>query len=196
MANTHNVGISYLRMGDYLRKHWGWFMALGIILSILGLLALGFTITATIVSVLAFGILLFSAGIMQVAEGVKTRKWSGFFIHLLIGIFYLVAGVILFFNPGMGAITLTLVLGTFYISIGLIRMVSSASIRYRQWKWTFFSGIIATLVGIFIAMSWPVSGLFIIGIFVGIDLLFYGINLIALAVAARNTAEEQPMADA
>lgn len=184
---TH-INASPFNLGEYLQRNWGWFLALGILLIALGALSLGFVITATILSVIAFGIILFSAGVIQVIEGIKTRKWSGFFLHLLIGLLYIASGAILFFSPGIGAVTLTLVLAVFYAAIGLFRIITSLSMQFRQWGWTFFSGIVSLLVGLFIWYSWPFSGLWIIGFYIGIDLLFYGLSILSFAISARQAS--------
>jgi uncharacterized membrane protein HdeD (DUF308 family) len=181
----HQRNPSSINMGDYLRKNWGWFLALGILLMGLGFLSLGFTITATILSVLTLGIILLAVGIIQIIEGIKTRKWGGFFLHLIVGLLYLFSGGMLLFNPGLSAFSLTFVLGVFYISVGLFRTVSSLVMRFRQWGWTFFSGLLSIGLGLMILYSWPFSGLWIIGLFVGIDLLFYGISILSFAIAAH-----------
>lgn len=183
MDHVSYVGRS--SVGEYLKTHWRWFLTLGIILTVLGLLALGFTFTATLLSVIALGILLFSAGIFQLIEGFQTRNWGGFFLHLIIGILYLVAGAYMFFYPGIGAVSLTLLLGIFYVVVGFFRIITSLFMRYRRWGWTFFSGIVALIVGIFIWSAWPAGGLWIIGLLIGVDLLFYGLSILFFAFSVR-----------
>ncbi|HXA01947.1 MAG TPA: DUF308 domain-containing protein, partial [Cytophagaceae bacterium] len=132
MANSH-AEISPVNIGEYLKKHQGWIIGLGILLTVLGSLALGFSIAATIISVSLLGIILCAVGITQIVEGIQTRQWRAFFLHFLIGMLYAISGAIMLLRPDISAITLTLVLSVFYMSIGLFRMISSGVMRFRQW---------------------------------------------------------------
>jgi uncharacterized membrane protein HdeD (DUF308 family) len=188
-SNQRNIAST--QMGDYLRKHWGWFLALGILLTVLGILSLGFTFTATILTVMGLGLVLSIAGIMQLIEGVTTRRWGGFFLHFLIGLLYLISGAVLFLNPGMSALSFTFILAIFFVSIGLFRVISSVGMQFRQWGWTFFSGLVSIALGVMIWFSWPFSGLWIIGLFVGVDLLFYGLSILMFAISAHQTSDKE-----
>jgi uncharacterized membrane protein HdeD (DUF308 family) len=184
MANSH-AEISPSNIGEYLKENQGWVIGLGILLTVLGLLALGFSIAATIISVSILGVILFAVGVTQIIEGIRTHKWRAFFLHFLVGVLYVISGGIMFLRPGISAVSLTLVLSIFYAFIGLFRMISSGVMRFRQWGWVFFNGFISLIIGVMIFLSWPVSGIWIIGLFAGIDLLIYGASIIALAIAIR-----------
>lgn len=165
------------------------FTIIGIALIILGIIAIAVDVWTTLISVIFLGILLLIAGCVVIIDSFKywRHKWSGFFLHLLIGILYLIAGLMLINNPLTGAITLTLLLGIFYVVLGILRILGSVSFLGPRWRWTLFSGIIALLLGILILAHWPQSSLFIIGLFVGIELIISGITYIMLAASANRT---------
>ncbi len=169
-------------------KNWGWFLIWGIVLFILGIIAIGATTFTTLFSVIFLGTLLLLSGIVIIIDAFSFwwHKWSGFFLHLLIGILYGATGVMLIQSPAIASISITLLLGIFYLAVGIFRIIYSLSLRTPRWGWGFFNGLISLLLGILILASWPASGLFIIGLFVGIDLLFCGISYIMTALAAKS----------
>lgn len=169
-------------------KNWGWFLLWGIALVILGIIAIGATMMTTLVTVLFIGFLLLIGGIVIIIDTFSFwwHNWSGFFLHLLIGIIYIAVAVMLINNPLIASVTLTLFLGIFYLIAGIFRIIYSMSIRSPRWGWSLFNAIISLLLGILILSSWPISGLYIIGLFVGIDLLFTGWAYIMASMAARS----------
>lgn len=171
---------------ETLRRNWGWFFLLGIVLIILGILAIGASTVTTIVSVLFLGCLLLIGGILQIIYAFWARKWSGFFLSLLVGILYTVLGFSFIRNPEMGALTLTLLLAAIFIVSGIFRIVYSIMLRFDHWGWVLFSGIISLILGCLIWSEWPISGLWVIGLFIGIDLLIYGWTWVVVSLAARN----------
>lgn len=169
-------------------KNWGWFLLWGIALLILGIIAIGATTLTTLFSVIFLGFLLLFGGTVIVIDTFTFwwRKWGGFFLHLMIGLLYCAAGVILIKSPALASISITFFLGIFYVAVGIARMIYTLSLRTPKWGWAFFNGLISLLLGILILASWPQSGLFIIGLFVGIDLLFSGWSYIMAALGARS----------
>jgi uncharacterized membrane protein HdeD (DUF308 family) len=101
------------------------------------------------------------------------------------GILYVVMGAMLIYSPILGSISLTLLLGIFYLMIGMFRLGYSWSMKSPRWGWNLFNGILCLLIGVLILASWPGSSLFIIGLFVGIDLVFAGWAYVMAALAAR-----------
>ena len=80
---------------------------------------------------------------------------------------------------------ITLFLGIFYVLIGISRMMYSSLLRTPNWGWNFSSGILSLLLGVLIIAALPQSALFIIGLFVGIDLIFCGLTYLMVALAAK-----------
>lgn len=169
-------------------KNWGWFFIWGLLLLILGVVAISAATLTTILSVLFLGFLLLISGIVIIIDTFSFwwHKWSGFILHLILGILYVAVGVMLIKSPLSASISLTLLLGAFYLTIGIFRIIYSLSVRVPRWGWSFFNAIISLLLGILILSSWPQSSLFIIGLFVGIDLIFTGWVYIMAALAARS----------
>lgn len=169
-------------------KNWSWFLAWGILLLCLGFVAIGAAALTTLVSVIFLGILFVCGGAILIIDSVHYWRGKGkaFFINLLIGFLYLAFGVMLIINPLVGAATLTLVLAVLFVLLGLSRVLYALTIRFPQWGWMLISGILTLILGILVAAGWPESSLFIIGIFVGIDLIFGGWAYIMAALVAKS----------
>ncbi len=170
---------------DDLKNNWGWFLFLGLLLITLGVLAVGMSTTTTIVSVIFLGSLLLTGGIVQTIYAFWMRQWSGFFLSLLAGILYTVTGIFLIIHPIEGAISLTLLLAAFYIVGGLFRMITSVMTRFEFWGWALFSGTVKFVLGLLIWQGWPETGLWVFGLFIGIDLILFGWFWVILALSAK-----------
>lgn len=171
---------------DGLRKRWNWFLVFGIIMMILGALAIASSTFVTMVSMVFLGSLLLIGGVLQILYTFSIRNWSGFFLSLLAGILYAVVGFFLVANPAAGALSLTLLLAAFYIVGGIFRIVGSIATRFEHWGLSLFSGIVTLVLGLLIWLGWPATGLWVLGLFIGIDLLVYGAFWVMLALKARN----------
>lgn len=175
---------------DQLKRSWGWFLALGIALIVLGVVALGSSIVATLASVIVFGWLMIVSGALQAGHACWRRKWSGVFLDLFAGILSLVVGFMLVANPLAGAATLTLLIAMFLLIGGISRIFASIIGQFHHRGWMFLNGAINVLLGVTIWRQWPVSGLWVIGLFVGIDMLFNGWSLVMLGLGARRLPEQ------
>ncbi len=175
-------------MANTLSERWGWLFAWGLVLVILGVLAIAYATVSTVVSVIFLGFLLTVSGIVIIFDSVKSSwgRWNEFFMHLGMGLLYLIAGLILIKGPVAGSITLTLLLAIFYIALGLLRTISCLTREVTNRGWRLFSSIITLLLGILILLEWPASGLFIIGLFIGIDLIFTGWIYIMTALTVKS----------
>ncbi len=172
-------------------KNWGWFLIWGLLLLLLGIVAISAATFTTILSVIFLGFVLLISGIVIIIDTFSFwwHKWSGFVLHLILGVLYVVAGIMLIKSPILASVSLTLLLGVFYLTLGIFRIIYSLSVRAPRWGWSFFNAVISLLLGILIITSWPQSSLFIIGLFVGIDLIFTGWVYIMSALAARSLAK-------
>lgn len=186
---NHNSAISPygpFQVGlESVRDNWGWFLASGIAFLIFGAIALGYSVSVTLASVFVLGWALVFGGIFEVVHAFKAPRWSGFFFELLAGILYVVVGILMVLNPGVGALSLTLLVAAFFLVSGMFRIVGAATLRPPRWGWLLVSGLVTLLLGILIWAQWPVSGLWVIGLFVGIDMIFAGTWLTMLALTAR-----------
>lgn len=172
-----------------LRSNAGVFLGLGLALIALGSLAIYSVVFATFASVFFFGLLLIISGFIQFGHALYARQWSGFLLQLLLGIFALVAGALIVYNPAVGSLALTLLLSFLFIAQGAVRIVMALTKKFEHWVWVLISGILTLILGILILKQWPYSGLYIIGLFVGIDLIFNGWALIMLSVMAKRIAK-------
>ena len=170
---------------EEVRKHSTWFLAIGIALVILGMVAIGYTVEMTIISVMFLGWLLLIAGLFEMVHGFTRRPWSGFFVNLLGGALYAVAGVVMIANPARAAVILTLLIAIILIFAGLFRLFTALSTQLHHRGWLILNGAISIVLGIMIWDAWPVSGLWVIGLFIGIDMIFDGWTEIMLALSAR-----------
>jgi len=173
-------------LGDF-GKNWGFFLAWGVALTILGILSISFSTFTTLVSIIFLGFLLLFSGVLVIMDAFQFWKGRGssFFIQFFMGLLYSLVGLVFIFRPLAGSISLTLLLGAVFVVLGVFRIFYSLSFGLPRSGWILFSGIITLLLGILVLAEWPVSGLFMIGLFVGIDLLFLGINYIMAALLAR-----------
>lgn len=175
---------------DVVQRNWGWFLALGILQIVLGMIALGESVLMTLFSVVMLGWLLIIGGISSIVHAFLERKWGGFIFDLLVGLFYAVAGFMMVANPGQAAVTLTLVISLFLMFGGVFRIAEALVGALPHRGWVFLNGVVTLALGIMIWRQWPLSGLWVIGLFVGIEMLLYGWSLVMLAIAAKNTRGE------
>lgn len=175
---------------EYFRRNWGWFLVAGVLLVLLGAASLGSVLLTGIYSVIALAVVVGISGFVQLIEGIQTRKWSGFFLHLLMGLLYISISILLLLNPYISLRAITLLLTGFFFTAGLFKMLSSLMIRFTRWGWTFLSGLVTFALAVLIWQSWPSSSLWVIGTFVGIDLLFYGWSIIVFAISSKAIANK------
>ena len=169
-----------------IHKNWGWILALGIAQIMVGMYALSFAFSSTLASVLALGILLLIAAGAQLAAAVWARPLSESLAFFLLGILYNVAALLTLRHPLLAAEGLTLMLAAIFIVGGIFRMVAALVERIPGRGLIFFNGIITLLLGLLIWQQWPTSGLWVLGMFLGIDLIINGVIWAVLAVGVRS----------
>jgi uncharacterized membrane protein HdeD (DUF308 family) len=169
-----------------LRHNWGWFLALGIIQLIGGFVALTFTVMATEVTVVLIGCLALVGAVAELASIFWVRRWGEGALHVLIALLYAAFGVVVLANPGLAMVTLTLVLAVMLFVGGVFRIGVAAAARFHGWGWAVLSGVVSILLGAMVWAGWPESSLWVIGLFVGIDLIFMGAKWVAVAMAVRS----------
>jgi uncharacterized membrane protein HdeD (DUF308 family) len=167
------------------RQNWSWFLALGILLIVLGCAIIGTSFYKTLLSIVLLGCFLIAGGVIQIIQAVLARRWSGLFLSLALGLIYIIAGFLCVLQPYTTAITLTFWIAVFCFVVGLYKMAASAIIRFENWIWFFVGGLIIFLLGFIIYNNWPLSGLWVIGLFIGIDMILSGLIWVGLALEAR-----------
>jgi uncharacterized membrane protein HdeD (DUF308 family) len=174
-----------VQMPHELVQYWGWFLAFGIGLLVLGGIAVARSVTATIATMLFFGWLLVVASAIEIAQAVMVGQWAGLFHHLLPAILFGITGLLLVTRPLISAEVVTVVIAMFFLIGGLFQLIGSLAISLPGWGWQAADGIITFILGLLVLAQWPASGLWVIGLFVGIDLIFFGLTWIALALGLR-----------
>jgi uncharacterized membrane protein HdeD (DUF308 family) len=170
-----------------LTSKWGWFVALGVALLILGGIAFGNLVLATVVSVYYVGMMMLVAGVIEIIHAFGVKTWGRFFFWLLSGLLYAAAGVITFINPILAAGILTFLLAAALLGSGLFRVwMGFKSKPASGWGWIVAGGVITALLGLIIAIQWPVNSLFILGLFLAIDLIFQGWTYIAFGLGIKS----------
>lgn len=178
--------VAYFKEIPNIHKYWGWFLFIGILLIALGALAIGHANWATEFTVVFLGFLLTVAGVFQVLNGFYTFKWAGFSLSLLLGLFYIIAGAFCIFKPIQSASGISLLIAALLIVGGLFRTISALNYRFDKWGWVVFNGLVAVFLGFLILAEWPASAVWVIGLFVGIDLVLMGCYWVKLSLAARD----------
>jgi uncharacterized membrane protein HdeD (DUF308 family) len=169
-----------------LRAKWGWIVALGVVYLIAGFIALGSVAMATVVSVFVVGVMMIVAGVAEVFSAFQIKSWGKFLLWALLGVLYIIAGFVTFQNPLLAAVLLTLVLGASLVVSGIMRIFLAFSMkREMPWIWVALSGVITLLLGALILVRWPVSSLYILGLFLAIDLIMAGAGWIGLGFGLR-----------
>lgn len=168
-----------------LRGSWIYFLVAGILLVVIGTIAIGSSILVTQVAMVFYGILMLMGGAIQVASAFWARDWSGVFGGLLTGVLYLVVGLFFVRDPGDAAVGLTLLISAFLMVGGLFRIIASISHRFHHWIYALIGGVINLALGLMIYAELPFSGLWVIGLFLGIEMIFSGWTWIMLSLALR-----------
>ncbi|MFY1830334.1 HdeD family acid-resistance protein [Myxococcus fulvus] len=165
---------------------WGPLFVLGVLMAILGLVALGSSFITSMVSVILFGALLAGTGIAEIVSSFRVRKSGGpFWLYLLNGVLSTVVGIFVLMNPAAGLGALTLLLAGYFFASGLFHVVTSLMDRYPKWGWDFAYGAISIALGVIIMAQWPISAVWLVGTLVGISILMRGIALMAGSLELR-----------
>jgi uncharacterized membrane protein HdeD (DUF308 family) len=177
--------------GD-LHRNWGWLLALGILMVVLGMVGLGMTYWLTVVTMIWFGALAFVGGIAQIFDAFKHKGWKSTAWHILVGLVYIAAAVVFVIDPAGAAGILTLFIAAALIVVGVMRIIMAFQVRGGAAVWLGLAGAVSILLGAMVFANWPLSGLWVIGLFVAIDLIFHGMALISVALAARSLPMDPP----
>ncbi|WP_428427871.1 HdeD family acid-resistance protein [Pararhizobium sp.] len=169
-----------------LGEKWGWFVALGVALIMVGGIAFGNVMAATVASVYFVGMLMLIGGILHLAQAFRVKKWESVFYWILSGACYTVAGVFAFLNPMLASAALTLLMAAALIVAGTLRIWTGFRLRpLAGWGWIALGGLVTLVAGLIISAGWPVNSLWILGLFLAIDLVMQGLALIAFGVLAK-----------
>jgi uncharacterized membrane protein HdeD (DUF308 family) len=161
------------------------YLMLGIGLVVLGTMFIFYAFTATVMSMYYLGGLLVVFGIFEGVKAFKVSKWSILFVHIFLSILYILAGLLIIINPVLNALTLTLLLAISFVLAGILKIIFAITQHDPHKNWILLGGILTLILGVLIWMQWPTSGLWVIGMFVGIDMIFTGWTWIRLSILAK-----------
>jgi uncharacterized membrane protein HdeD (DUF308 family) len=167
------------------RSRWGWFLAFGIALIVLGFVALGDTFLVTIFSVAVLGWLLILSAIFHAVQWFRGGREARHYLDLFGFVINLVVGLILVIDPTVGALTLTLVLAAFFLVVGGMQLFTAVANEVPHRGWAILDGAVSLVLGILLFVHWPISALWFIGFAVGVALIFRGWAWIMLALWLR-----------
>lgn len=186
---------------------WGWLLALGILMLALGVIGLGMSYWLTIVAIYWFGILAVIGGGIQLFDAFHHKGWKGVVWHVIIGVVYIIAGIIMIAMPIAAAFWLTIFIAVALVVSGVMRIFMAFHVRDQGsvWLWVLFTGVISIVLGILVygtitppgadqlataegQVEWMRSWGWVIGLFVAVELLVEGMALIAVAFAVKSTS--------
>jgi len=168
-----------------LRRSWGWLLGLGIAFVVLGAVCILGDVAATFTTVVFFGWLLLISGIIALIHSFTAGSWQGSLLYVLSAVLRGFTGYLLLRYPGAGAMSLTLLLASFFVVGGLFRSIGAGMLRFPRWGWSLFSGILSVALGLLLLVRLPVSSVWFIGFVIGVDLIFDGASLVGFATAIR-----------
>jgi uncharacterized membrane protein HdeD (DUF308 family) len=195
-ANPQVPGVG-AEVRDAVRRHWGLFLVQGLVMLVLGLLALARPMIATIAVELFAAWLFLIGGIVGLAGVFTAWKTPGFAWALIRAVLAILIGVLLLWRPIAGVLTLTLLLAAFFAAEGIAYIIASISQRAAlpgSWLWVLLSGVIDLILAAIIISGWPGTAAWVLGLMVGINLLMSGVALVVTALACRRVGEAPPAA--
>jgi uncharacterized membrane protein HdeD (DUF308 family) len=164
---------------------WGWWLTIGIILVIIGLILMGSPFITGIVSVLVFGSFLLIAGLVQIVAAFLEKDSEHFWLHLITAALTVVIGILMLLNPKATLLAVTLLIAAFLLADGLFRIIGALSVKFEGWVWFLIGGLVSVLLGILILLHWPLTSLWVLGLFIGIDFLVAGWSLVMIALLSK-----------
>jgi uncharacterized membrane protein HdeD (DUF308 family) len=165
---------------------WGWFIALGVLLIVLGIFAWIEVVAVTLAGVILLGAAMLVGGVFQIIHAFAVRGWSGFLLHVLMGVLYIIGGFLIMAEPVQGAVVVTVFLAVCLAIAGIMRMV--LAVQHREltgWWLMLFSGLITLLIGLLLYAWLPWSGLWVLGTLIAVELVIQGITWVQFGLMLR-----------
>jgi uncharacterized membrane protein HdeD (DUF308 family) len=164
-----------------------WLVAVGALYAVLGVVGLFWLALSTLVSVLFFGALALVGGILQLVQSFSGHGRHTLTAGTVLGVLYIVTGLLVLTNPLASSLLLTVLLAGALCALGVVRVVFALQHeRSRYWNWSVLSGALSIVIAFLIVMQWPVTGLWVIGLFISVEMLCHGISAIALAMGKKS----------
>ncbi len=174
------------------RALWTGPFVMGVLVTLLGMLALGSASLASLLSVFFYGALLMVAGVLEIVHGLRNRDTGPFLLFVLAGLLSFLVGGFLLTQPGAGLMSLTLLLVAYLLASGFFRIITASSDRHPGWGWDFAQGAVSVMLGALLFSRMPASSLWVLGVVVGVELLTRGLSLLAGAFVVRGLMRRTP----
>jgi uncharacterized membrane protein HdeD (DUF308 family) len=172
-TQSHSLGFAI----EHLRARWGEIVAFGGLLIVLGLVALAFTLPSTLATVTLNGVFFLVAGVAEIGVGAHAKSWARFFLWIVGGAIYVIAGLICIVNPIFASLALTLALGAGLIAAAAVRAYLAFQLPGGNPRaMVLLAAAVTFLLGLVIVVHWPTDSVYVLGILLGVDLLFHGIG--------------------
>lgn len=196
MSNNSNSNYNIYKNGrnefqKQLRDHWRAYAFQGVLLIVIGVLALIAPLAATLASVLLLGWLLVVGGILGGALAFQTYGHSGFWANLALSILIIILGMIFVYDPFFGAVSLTWLMGFYFILSAIAQFTLSRNVEKGHGGGRFalvLSGLVNLALAVVLLVGLPATAVWAVGVYLGISLMFGGSGLLVWAVDARKTA--------
>jgi uncharacterized membrane protein HdeD (DUF308 family) len=172
---------------------WAGPMIIGILLMIGGTFALAATALTSIASILYFGVLLLSVGLLEIIAAFRVRSTGPVLTYILAGLLTLVVGGLFVFRPAAGLASMTLLIAGYFFASGLFRGITSVMERYSGWGWDFAYALLAVALGAYVCATWPLSSFLVLGTIVAIEIIARGVTLVAASWALRDFEHRHPL---
>ena len=161
---------------------------LGIVLIIGGVIVLGDVAMASFFSAIVIGIVAIVGGAFEIIHAFWTKGWGGFIWHVVLGVLYIIAGIYILNQPVAGLLALTWIIAVVFLASGVVRLF----VGFQYWSeggWLLvLSGVFGIIAGIIILSGWPESSLWVLGLLLGIDLIFSGVGWLMYAAVPSSRA--------
>ncbi|MGL4497015.1 MAG: HdeD family acid-resistance protein [Beijerinckiaceae bacterium] len=171
-----------------LRRNWGWILASGLLLLAMGTFGIIATGLYSLLSTFMFGAMMLAGGAFMLVETLRHGEWRDRIWPMLIALLYIVTGFVVFANPLSALVALTLFVAVALLISGALRLFLAFKLRPASaWVWMLIGGLVSLLLGAMIIYQWPLSGRWVLGTFLAIEMIFQGWANIALAMNIRST---------
>ncbi len=174
---------------------WKEMIFLGIFLIVLGTVGVVASSLLTLTSIFIFGGLVFAGGVIQMIHAIQTKEkdWSGKFQHIFIALLYLIAGMIIFFDPLATSIVLTILLASLFAVIGVAKISYALQCKKQDWKWLFpaSSGLLNLILTTIVIATLPESAFWLIGLLIAIEMLMSGWFLLLLGLRVKKMKQNE-----
>jgi uncharacterized membrane protein HdeD (DUF308 family) len=190
MSDVSTRGIDHRHRTDSLHSKWGWFFALGIVLTLCGALAVALPAVSTFAASVVLGVVLSLAGIVKMVQSLQVKEWSGFIWQELTGAVELVGGILIYFNPLKGALAITLLIALVFLVQGILQIALAVRVREQDgWHWLGVSGLVALAASATLTLKLPYTRIYTPGTIAGISLLVAGGAYLAIALTMRRARQ-------